>query len=100
MAPIAKLQVKDSSPSEANSSALQSGVAYAITASSWPSPRRKPSSHRRLPKASGTIPTAAPEELTPQFDVHCSERLPWMEIADGLPRFAHSSVGAEQQEDI
>jgi hypothetical protein len=41
----------------------------------------------------------APEELTPQFHVHCSEQLPWLEVVDGLPRFAHSSAGAEQQED-
>jgi len=39
-----------------------------------------------------------PGALTPQFHVHCSEQLPWLDTADGLPRFAHSSVGAEPQE--
>ncbi len=41
----------------------------------------------------------ASESLSPQFHVHCSQQLPWLVIADRLPRFAHSSVVAEQQED-
>ena len=48
-APASNAPVKDSSLSASNRRALQSGVAYAITASSWLSPRRKPSSHTRLP---------------------------------------------------
>jgi len=38
---------------------LHRGVAYAITANSWLSPFRRPSSHMTLATAVGTMPTAA-----------------------------------------
>lgn len=34
-----------------------------------------------------------PSAYKPAFHVHCAERVPWMEIADTLPRFQHSSRG-------
>jgi hypothetical protein len=40
----------------------------------------------------------APETLLPQFHVYCSQQLPWLVVADSLPRFAHSDVAAEQSE--
>jgi hypothetical protein len=30
-----------------------------------------------------------PTDFQPQFHVHYAERLPWVELADGLPRFEH-----------
>jgi hypothetical protein len=33
-----------------------------------------------------------PAAVTPQFHVYWSERVPWIELADGLPRFERSAV--------
>jgi hypothetical protein len=30
-----------------------------------------------------------PEDFSPQFHTHCSEQLPWVVLADGLPRYDH-----------
>lgn len=35
-----------------------------------------------------------PTAMTPQFHVYWAERLPWIEIADGLPRHERSVVAA------
>ena len=43
-APAKRFQVSKAAPSDAKRSALQRGVAYAITANWWLSPRLKPSS--------------------------------------------------------
>ena len=32
-------------------------------------------------------------DFAPQFHVHDAERLPWIELADALPRFPHSGGG-------
>ena len=32
-----------------------------------------------------------PQEFSPQFHIHCSEQLPWIELGDGLPRYDHSA---------
>jgi hypothetical protein len=32
-------------------------------------------------------------DFHPQFHVHYAERVPWIELADGLPRFDHHGSG-------
>jgi hypothetical protein len=32
-----------------------------------------------------------PEQVCPQFHVHVAEQLPWVNLADSLPRFQHGS---------
>ena len=32
-----------------------------------------------------------PRDFKPEFHVHCAEQVPWIELADDLPRFPHSS---------
>ncbi len=33
-----------------------------------------------------------PEGFSPQFHVHYSEKLPWIELSDDLPRYDHSAT--------
>ena len=33
---------------------------------------------------------AKPQDIAPEFHVHWSERLPWIELADSLPKYDHS----------
>lgn len=32
-----------------------------------------------------------PNQFRPEFHVHCSERIPWFEVSDNLPRYPGSS---------
>jgi hypothetical protein len=32
-----------------------------------------------------------PENFSPEFHTHCSEQLPWVELADILPRYDHGA---------
>jgi len=42
----------------------------------------------------------APSLIEPRGHVHCAEMLPWVKLADGLPRYAHSGSGdAEPMKD-
>ncbi len=34
-----------------------------------------------------------PDAVTPQFHVHCAEKLAWLELADELPKHARTSSG-------
>ena len=36
-----------------------------------------------------------PDAFTPQFHVFVDERLPWFDVADGLPRYAETARGAD-----
>lgn len=36
-----------------------------------------------------------PNQLRPQFHVHCAERIPWFEIHDTLPRYPGSTLEAD-----
>lgn len=41
-----------------------------------------------------------PRDFAPEGHVHCAEMLPWVKLADGLPRYAHSGTGnAESMQD-
>ena len=48
--------------------------------------------HIGLPGAAlTTVAIMRSPDFVPQFHVHWSERLPWIELADDLPRHEHSS---------
>lgn len=36
-----------------------------------------------------------PNQFRPEFHVHCSERIPWLEINDELPRYPGSTEEAD-----
>jgi hypothetical protein len=40
-----------------------------------------------------------PADFAPQFHVHTEERLPWVKLADGLPRYLQGSDGPEAPQD-